>query len=188
VIARRTLKTAAVPARSVIVAIAALIVLSGCSKTDSADVAVAAVDETVAVSTAQTAQETVPTTTVPTTTTTTAPAADLPVPPQGYPISFPPGGDVTNVTEEIESTSGTEQLVTRVEVWYDGDRFEEITLFYLNWIVDNEYLIADSLTNEEEKNVIIRGIMPPDNDTYGLTVVVVGDFTTVATLWGRPPG
>ena len=92
------------------------------------------------------------------------------------------------MTEEIENNSGTDQLVTRVEVWYDGDRFEEFAMFYLSWIVDNGYLIADSLTNEDERRVIIRGVMPPDNDTYGLTVAVIGDSTMVSTLWGRPPG
>jgi len=197
VAARRTLETSTVLARSVVVAVAALILLSGCSKTDGEAVAGTTVDETTSVSSTQNSQGSVPTSTAPTTTVptstapttttpTTAPATDLPVP-QGYPISFPPGGDVTNVTEEIESTSGADLLVTRVEIWYDGDRFEEFALFYLNWIVDNGYFIADSLTNEEDKNVIIRGIMFPENDTYGLTVAVVGDFTTVATLWGRPP-
>ncbi len=179
--------------RVVVVAVAALVVLSGCSKADGADVTDSTVAVTGTATTALTAEGTVPgttasTTTTPTTTTpTTTPASDLPIP-DGYPISHPPGGDVTDVTEEIENNSGTDQLVTRVGVWYDGDRLEEFAAFYLNWIVENDYLIGDSLINEDERSVIIRGLMPPENDTYGLTVAVVGDSTVVSTLWGRPPG
>jgi len=179
--------------RVVVVAVAALVILSGCSKADGTDVAGANVaDSTVAVTgtvtTASTTEGADSGTTTPTTTTpTTDPASNLSIP-DGYPISHPPGGDVTDVTEEIENNSGTDQLVTRVEVWYDGDRFEEFALFYLNWIIENEYLIADSLTNEDESRVIIRGVMPPDNDSYTLTVAVIGDSTLVSTLWARPPG
>ncbi len=179
--------------RVVVVAVAALVVLSGCSKADGADVTDSTVAVTGTATTALTAEGTVPgttasTTTTPTTTTpTTTPASDLPIP-DGYPISHPPGGDVTDVTEEIENNSGTDQLVTRVGVWYDGDRLEEFAAFYLNWILENDYLIGDSLINEDERSVIIRGLMPPENDTYGLTVAVVGDSTVVSTLWGRPPG
>jgi len=188
-------------APAVVVAAAALTILSGCSKADGTDVAgVDVTDSTVAVTgtvtTAPTAEGTVPgttastttvsTTTTPTTTTPT-PASNLPIP-DGYPISHPPGGDVTDVSEEIENNSGTDQLVTRVEVWYDGDRFEEFAMFYLNWIIENEYLIGDSLTNEDERRVIIWGVIPPDNDGYTLTVAVFGDSTMVSTLWSRPPG
>ncbi|MFV1999857.1 MAG: hypothetical protein ACC654_05765 [Acidimicrobiia bacterium] len=184
--------------RAVVGAAVALTILAGCSKVDDADVVDSAAAATGTATTVPTAEGSVPestaslttvsTTTTPTETTpTTTPTSNLPVP-EGYPISHPPGGDVADVTEEIESNSGTDQLVTRVEVWYDGDRFEEFAMFYLNWIIENEYLIADSLTNEDEKRVIIRGVMPPDNDTYGLTVMVVGDSTVVSTLWGRPPG
>ncbi len=75
--------------------------------------------------------------------------------PDGYPIDFPPGGDVTDVTEEIENNSGTDQPATRVGVRYDEDRLEEFAVFFLNRIVDNGYLIEDSLTNEDERRVII---------------------------------
>ena len=67
-------------------------------------------------------------------------------------------------------------------MWYDGDRLEEFAVFYLNWIADNGYLIGDSLINEDERRVIIRGVMPPENDTYGLTVAADGDSTEVSTL------
>jgi len=186
--------------RVTVVAVAAPMILSGCSTTDGPDVGVADVtDSTVAVTGTVTTVDgsvsgttaslaTVSTTTVSTTTTpSTAPASSMPIP-DGYPISHPPGGDVTDVTEENENISGTDQLVTRVEVWYDGDRFEEFAMFYLNWIVENEYFIVDSLTNEDEGRFIIRGGIPPDDDTYyTLTVVVIGDSTTVGALWARPP-
>jgi hypothetical protein len=178
---------------SVVVVAASLTILSGCSNADGTDGADSTAAVTGIVTTAQTAEGSVaetttpPTTTPPTTTPPTTAPTSLSIP-DGYPISHPPDGDVTDVTEEIENNSGTDQLVTRVEVWYDGDRFEEFAMFYLSWIVDNGYLIADSLTNEDERRVIIRGVMPPDNDTYGLTVAVIGDSTMVSTLWGRPPG
>ena len=188
VFVRCTEMSSALAARSIVVAVAALMILSGCAKVDSTDVADSVVSVTGSVSAAPTVEETVPSTTAPPTITPpTAPASDLSIP-NGYPISLPLGGDITNVTEEIENNYGTDQLVTRLEVWYDGDRLEEFAMFYLSWIVDNGYLIADSLTNEDERRVVIRGVMPPDNDTYGLTVAVIGDSTTVSTLWSRSPG
>jgi len=185
---RRPLRSLSL-ARTVFVGAAALTFLSACSAAESPEPVGATATLAETATTTPTAEGTAPaTTTAPAPSTTIAVSASEVSLPDGYPISHPPGGDVTDVTEKIEKNSGTDQLVTRVEVWYDGNRFEEFAMFYLNWIVDNGYLIGDSLTNEDEMRVIIRGVMPPENDTYGLTVAVVGDSTLVSTLWARPPG
>ena len=134
-----------------------------------------------------TAEGTVPTTTeaAPATTTTLTAASGLAVP-DGYPIPLPPGGDVSDVTEEIENDYGTDQLVTRLDVWYDGDRLEEFALFYAGWIVENGNTVLDARSGEALAS--FSGYLPPDNDTYGVTVGIIGDSTLVQTLWGRPPG
>jgi len=146
--------------------------------------------------TAPTAKGTVPTTTeaapvattieaAPEASTTAAPVSDLAVP-DGYPVPLPPDGDITSVTEEIENDYGTDQLTTRLEVWYDGDRFEEFVVFYASWIVDNGNTVLDARADETLAS--FGGYLPPDNDTYGVTVGIIGGSTLVQTLWGRPPG
>jgi len=134
-----------------------------------------------------TAEETGPTTTeaAPATSTTLTAAPGLSVPDE-YPIPLPPGGDVSDVTEEIENDFGTDQLVTRLDVWYDGDRLEEFALFYTGWILENGNTVLDART--VEALISFSGYLPPDNDTYGVTVGIIGDSTLVQTLWGRPPG
>ena len=77
------------------------------------------------------------------------------------------GGDVRNVTEEIENNFGTGQLVTRVEVLYDGDRFEEFAIFYASWIVENGNPVLDARSTEGLTS--FSGYLPPGNDTYGVT-------------------
>lgn len=99
--------------------------------------------------TVATAEGTVPTTTEagPATTTTVAPASDLAVPDE-YPIPLPPYGDDTDVTEKIENDYGTDQLVTRLDVWSTGIASTSSSLFYASWIVDNGNTIFDARSDE----------------------------------------
>ena len=198
---RRSLSSLPV-ARTVIVGAFALIFLSACSAAGSPEPVelAAAVAETV--TTAPTAQGTAqasttipaPTTTIPAPDTTIAVSASEVSLPAGFPIDFPPGGEITATTEGIEQVSGGgDQLVTRIDVTYEGNRLEEFALFYGLWILDNGNLVLDTGTDdtgtdEDVTYFYFVGFLPPDNDSYGVTATTTGDTTLVQTSWGRPPG
>lgn len=189
-------------ARTVIVGAAALTFLSACSAAESPEPVEPASSVAETVTTAPTAQGTAqastsvatPTTTAPAPTTTIAVSASEVSLPAGYPIDFPPGGEVTATTEGIEQVSdGDDQLVTRIDVNYEGNRLEEFALFYGIWILDNGNIILDTGTDdtgtdEDATYFYFLGFLPPDNDSYGVTATTTGDTTLVQTMWGRPPG
>jgi hypothetical protein len=173
-------------ARTVIVGAAALTFLSACSAAESPEPVEPAATVAETVTTAPTAQAT---TTVPAPSTTIAVSASEVSLPAGFPIVFPPGGEVTATTEGIEPASGgDDQLVTRIDVTYEGDRLEEFAVFYGMWIVENGNLILDTGADEDGIYFYFLGFLPPDNDSFGVTVTTTGDATLVQTTWGRPPG